>query len=157
KIDQRWSDAWTTSAMYAHQHTREPGSAFYGTFGSVPGDPGASLLLRTVDFFALNNVFVPNSTTTLAVRVGYNQFVDNGSNYPVYDAAKAGFPTSLVNAMTFNTFPSISINGYNGLGNSGPSNATHTTASANATLSKLAGRHTLKVGGEYRRIAADVF
>ena len=47
--------------MYAHQNTREPGSAFFGEFGTVPGDPGASLLLRTVNFFALNNIFVPNN------------------------------------------------------------------------------------------------
>jgi hypothetical protein len=60
KVDQRWTDKWTTTGMYAHQHTKEPGSAFYGEFGTVPGDPGASLLYRDVDFFALNNVFVPN-------------------------------------------------------------------------------------------------
>jgi hypothetical protein len=157
KLDQRWSDRWTTTGMYAHQHTREPGSAFYGAFGSVPGDPGASLLFRTVDFFALNNIFVPNSTTTVAVRYGYNEFQDNGGNYPKFDAAKLGLPSALVGAMTFNTFPTVSITGYNGLGNGGPSNATHITQTANASISHLAGSHTVKVGAEYRRIGASVF
>lgn len=157
KVDQRWNDRWTTSAMYAHQGTREPGSAFYGPFGSIPGDPNASLLLRTVDFFAINNVFVPNNSTTVAVRAGYNRFIDNGGNYPEFDAATLGLPTSFVNSMTFNTFPNMTINGYNGLGNNGPSDATHTTKSANVTMSRLTGRHTLKLGGEYRRIGADVF
>ena len=161
KLDQRWSDRWTTTGMYAHQHTREPGSAFYGTFGSVPGDPGASLLYRTVDFFALNNIFVPNSTTTVAVRYGYNQFKDFGGNYPKFDAGSVGLPSSLVSSMTFNTFPTINITGYGSgsgaqLGNGGPSNATHVTQTANASVSQLRGSHTIKMGGEYRRIGADV-
>jgi hypothetical protein len=156
KLDQRWTDRWTTTGMYAHQHTREPGSAFYGTFGAVPGDPGASLLFRTVDFFALNNIFIPNSNTTVAVRYGYDRFEDFGGNYPAFDAAKLGFPSSLVGAMTFNTFPTVSITGYNGLGNGGPSNATHVTQTANAAISHLAGSHTIKYGAEYRRIGADV-
>src|SRR6185503_5797153 len=59
KVDQRWMGGWTMTGMYAHQYTKEPGSAFYGPHGTVPGDPNASLLFRTVDFFALNNIFVP--------------------------------------------------------------------------------------------------
>jgi hypothetical protein len=158
KLDQRWSDLWTTTGMYAHQRTREPGSAFFGEFGSIPGDPGASLLLRTINFFALNNVFVPNNSTAVAVRYGYNRFYDSGSNFPQFDAASLGLPSSYVGALTYNTFPASVINGYGGtttLGNVGPSNITHSTQSASATLSKFAGHHTFKVGGEYRRIAAD--
>ena len=156
KLDQRWTDRWTTTGMYAHQHTKEPGSAFYGDFGSVPGDPGASMLFRTVDFFALNNIFVPSANTTLAVRAGYNRFQDFGGNYPAFDAATLGFPASLVGAMTFNTFPSVSITGYNGVGNGGPSQATHETYAGNAALTHLAGHHTLKMGAEYRRMAVGV-
>ncbi len=166
KLDQRWTDRWTTTGMYAHQHTREPGSAFYGVFGSVPGDPGASTLFRTVDFFALNNVFVPNASTAIAVRYGFNRFQDFGTNYPTFDAATLGLPSSLVNAMTFNTFPQVSITGYGGgntagpggatvtLGNNGPSRTTHLTQTANASISHLKGSHTFKFGAEYRRIGA---
>ena len=55
----------------------------------MPGDPSASLLFRTVDFFALNNIFVPNANTAIAVRYGYNRFKDFGGNYPAFDAAIA--------------------------------------------------------------------
>jgi len=155
KVDQHWTRLWTMSGMYAHQHTKEPGSAFYGPHGTIPGDPSASLLYRTVNFFSLNNIFVPNSTTAIAVRYGYNQFQDFGGNYPAFDAATLGFPSSLVDAMTFNTFPNVSITGYNGLGNGGPNRTTHVTQTANASMSKLKGRHTLKVGAEYRRMGAS--
>ncbi|MGE3844664.1 MAG: carboxypeptidase regulatory-like domain-containing protein [Vicinamibacterales bacterium] len=159
KVDHRWNDRWTTTGMYAHQYTKEPGSAFFGTHGSIPGDPGASTLFRTVDFFALNNVFVPNANTAIAVRYGFNRFKDFGGNYPEFDAATLGFPSSLVNAMTFNTFPSVSITGYGGnttLGNGGPNRTTHRNHAANVSISKFMGSHTVKFGGEYRRIGADV-
>ena len=143
--------------MYAHQNTQEPGSAFFGAFGTVPGDPGASLLLRTVNFFALNNIFVPNNTTTVAVRYGYNRFYDNGGNYPAFDAATLGLPAELRQRADLQHVPGGAIiAGYGGtatVGNVGPSNITHTTQTANATVSKLVGHHTLKFGGEYRRIA----
>jgi len=155
KVDQRWSDKWTTTGMYAHQHTKEPGSAFYGPHGSVPGDPGASLLFRTVDFVAVNNVFVPNNSTAIAVRVGVNRFQDFGGNYPAADAAMLGFPASLVNQMTYNTFPNVTITGYNGFGNGGPSETTHGLRTVNATVSKFVGHHTFKMGGEYRQMLAD--
>jgi len=148
--------AWTMTGMYAHQYTKEPGSAFYGPHGTVPGDPNASLLFRTVDFFALNNIFVPTPSTAIAVRYGFNRFKDFGGNYPEFDAATLGFPTSLVNAMTFNTFPTVNVTGYNGLGNGGPNNTTHVTQTANASISYLKRSHTLKFGGEYRRMGADV-
>jgi len=154
KIDQRWMSRWTTTGMYAHQHTKEPGSAFYGPFGTVPGDPSASLLYRTVDFLAFNNIFVPSANTAIAVRYGFNRFQDFGGNYPVFDAATLGFPASLVDAMTFNTFPNVTMTGYNGLGNGGPSRTSHITQTANASLSHLKGSHTLKVGLEYRRMVA---
>ena len=159
KIDQRWNGAWTTSGMYTRQKTREPGSAFFGEFGTIPGDPNASLLLRTVNFFALNNVFVVNNSTTIAVRYGDNRFDDSGSNFPAFDAATLGLPASYVDQLTYNTFPAVVITGYGGattVGNVGPSNITHITRSANATLTRLVGHHTLKAGGEYRRIGANV-
>jgi len=158
KVDQRWTDGWTTTGMYAHQHTKEPGSAFFGPHGTIPGDPGAGLLFRTVNLLALNNIFIPDANTAIAVRYGINQFQDFGSNYPEFDAATLGFPSSLVDAMTFNTFPQASITGYGGtttLGNGGPSRTTHLTQTANASVSRLMGSHTLKIGAEYRRIGAD--
>jgi hypothetical protein len=142
------------TGMYAHQYTREPGSAFYGPHGTIPGDPSASLLFRTIDFVALNNILVPSANAAVSVRYGLNRFKDFGGNYPKFDAATLGFPADFVNAMTFNTFPTVSITGYNGLGNGGPSRTTHRTQTANASISYLMGSHTMKVGGEYRRMGA---
>jgi outer membrane receptor protein involved in Fe transport len=161
KLDQRWSDRWTTTGMYARQHTREPGSTFYGAYGTAAGDPAATKNDRLINFVSLNNIFIPNNTTTVAVRYGYNQFKDWGSNeYGIAtDAASLGLPASFVSGLTYNTFPRISVNGYGGtplLGYTGPSQATYITQTLNATVSKSIGHHSLAMGAEYRRISADV-
>jgi hypothetical protein len=158
KIDQRWNDKWTTTGMYARQHTREPGSSYFGEFQTVAGDPGSSLLLRTINFGAVNNIWVPNNSTVVAIRFGYNRFFDNGTNYPSFDAASLGFPASYTGALAFNTFPAIVVNGYGGattMGNNGPSVNTHVSQVVNTTISKVAGHHTMKLGGDYRRIGID--
>src|SRR6202007_2138674 len=46
--------------------------------------------------------------------------------------------------------------GTNIVGNNGPTRATHLTQTANVSVSRLTGSHTIKYGGEYRRIGADV-
>ncbi len=96
KIDQRWSSRWTTTGMYGHQHTQEPGSAFWGPHGTIPADPSGTTLFRTVHFFSTNQVIVPNNTTAVAVRYGYNRFLDDGSNFAGgFDAAIAGISVRL--------------------------------------------------------------
>lgn len=158
KLDQRWNQKWTTTGMYAHQHTREPGSAFFGEFQTIPGDPGSSLLLRTINFASVNNIWVPNNTTVVAIRYGYNRFFDNGTNYPEFDAATLGFPAGYVNALAYNTFPAMLVSGYGGattIGNNGPSVVTHQSQVVNTTISRIAGHHTIKVGADYRRIGIE--
>ena len=82
KVDHKWSDRWTTAGMYGYQHTKEPGSAFWGEHFTVAGDPGGSLLYRTINFFSVNNIYIPDNLTTVAVRYGYNQFKDAGTQLP---------------------------------------------------------------------------
>jgi hypothetical protein len=155
KIDQKWSDRWTTAFMYGHQYTKEPGSAFWGEHFTVAGDPGGSMLYRTINFFSVNNIFIPDNVTTVAVRYGYNRFKDDGTNFLSFDAGTLGFPASYVNALPYNTFPNITLTGYSGIGNNGPSITTHVGQTANVTVNRLMGNHSVKAGMDYRRIVAN--
>jgi hypothetical protein len=95
KVDHRWSGRWTTTAMYGHQYTQEPGSAFWGPHGTIPADPSGTTLFRTVHFFSTNQVIVPNNTTAFAVRYGYNRFDNDGTNYPgTFAASSLGYPSA---------------------------------------------------------------
>lgn len=154
KIDHRWSESWTTSSTYGRQRTKEPGSAFWGAHGEVPGDPGSSILQRGVHFAALNNVFIPNDSTVIAARYGYNWFRDNANNFPPFDARTLGFSNAYVSALTFNTFPLVSLSGYASLGNTAPDITDHISQTANVNVSKFVRNHSLKLGVDYRRIEA---
>ena len=50
KIDHRWGAKWMTTGMYGHQHTGEPGSAFWGPHGTIPADPSSTIGYRTIHF-----------------------------------------------------------------------------------------------------------
>ena len=155
KVDHKLTDRWTLAGMYGHQYTKEPGSAFWGKHFTVAGDPGGSMLFRTINFFSLNNILIPDNRTTIAVRYGYNRFFDDGTNYLAFDSGSLGFPASYVNQLPYNTFPNITVSGYSGLGNNGPSRTTHVGQTANVTLNRLMGNHSIKAGVDYRRIVAD--
>ena len=155
KVDHRWSDKWTTTGMYGHQHTKEPGSAFWGPHGTIPADPSGTTLFRTVNFFSTNQVIVPNNTTAIALRYGYNRFLNDGTNYAGgFDASSLGYPTSYSSVLAPNAFPSITLTGYSNIGHGGRSLTTYVGQTANATLSKFLGKHSMKFGADYRRIEA---
>ena len=156
KIDHRWSDRWTTTGMYGHQYTQEPGSAFWGPHGSIPADPSSTTLFRTVHFVSTNQIIVPNDTTAIAIRYGYNRFDNDGTNFAGgFDAATLGYPVSFTSQLTDGAFPSITMNGYSNIGHGGRSITNHIGQTANATISKFMGKHSVKVGADYRRIVAD--
>ena len=156
KVDHRWSDRWTTAGMYGYQHTKEPGSAFWGEHFTVAGDPGGSLLYRTINFFSVNNILIPDNLTTVAIRYGYNRFKDAGSELPaVRRRARSATRRRTSSEMPYNTFPNITLAGYSGIGNNGPNTTTHVGQTANVTLSRLMGNHSVKAGVDYRRIVAD--
>src|SRR5688500_7869469 len=156
KVDHRWSGSWTTTAMYGHQYTREPGSAFWGSHGTIPADPGGTTLFRTVHFFSTNQVIVPNNTTAIAVRYGYNRFDNDGSNYPgSFAASSLGYPSNFTSVLADGAFPSISMNGYSGIGHGGRSITNHVGQPRSASVSRFMAKRSVPFGAADRRIEAQ--
>jgi len=157
KIDHRWNNKWTTTGMYGHQYTQEPGSAFWGPHGSIPADPSGTTLFRTVNFFSTNQIIVPNNTTAIAIRYGYNRFLNDGTNYAGgFDAATLGYPSYYTDVLTDGAYPAATLSGYSGIGHGGQNITTYIGTTANATVSKFMGKHSIKMGVDYRRIDAEV-
>ncbi len=154
KIDHRWGNKWTTTGMYAHQQTGEPGSAFWGTHGTIPADPSGTIGYRTIHFFSTNQIIVPNNSTALAVRYGYYYFLGDGTNYAAgFDAATLGYPTSFTSVLTPGGYPATTINGYSNIGHGGRNITLFEGHTGNATLTKFKGSHSFKVGVDYRRLS----
>jgi hypothetical protein len=141
----------------------EPRPRSYGKdIGENPADPGDGALYRTVHALAVNNTITPNPTTVAHVRFGYTSFADDC--VPVdFDPGTLGFSSSYVGQVPQKKFPYIGIGGYgtayNGVmfGDRGAIDSTYYSYDANASMSKLWGRHTVKFGASYRKIGLKEF
>jgi trimeric autotransporter adhesin len=169
KLDQNWTDRFRTSVMYAYYHSVEPQPRSYlkdgktQEIGANPSDPGDGALYRTVHALAINNTITPNSTTAAHVRLGYTSFADDCVPVAGFDPGTLGFSSGFVNQVPVKKFPYFAIGSYgtdyNGymFGERPINNITYYSWDANASISKLWGRHTAKFGASYRQIGVKNF
>ncbi len=154
KIDEDFTSWWRASVSYLRYFSLEPGNTEFPTVSS----PDQWRLLRRVDSTQLNNLFTINPTTVLAVRYGFNRFPNY--SYDVsqgFNLSSLGFPSSYVNAVprSLSQFPYISMSNLYSLGvDDNNSYYVHASDNFSAMVSKFKGKHTLKMGFDYRKIKA---
>ncbi len=158
KLDHSLTENWKMSGFYAHYGSREPEADYYGNIAN----PNGYLLFRNVHALAFNNIISLSPTTVLSLRYGYNAFSDNTTTISAgFDPAQLGFANSFVKDINFKKFPRVNV-----VGNAyGPSNAAFGSAAPSdqfyyshnllGSVSKLIGKHSVKVGADYRRMAID--
>lgn len=158
KVDHHFNDAAAVSGFFLRQVTHEA-STNYNPVNDFVG--GSYQLDRVIKTFVLNNTYVLNSSTVLTLRGGYNKFDDNynlndrGGNPLNFNVSTLGWPSALVSQMSdTQRFPTMAITGYKGSGWTNRQANGYYQYGANGTLSKLAGSHNAKVGGDYRVIGA---
>jgi hypothetical protein len=117
---------------------------------------------RSIYTFVANNTYVVNDSTVLTLRGGYNKFNDNynlndrNGNPLNFNASQLGWPSSLVSQFADPArFPTMAVTGYMGTGWTSRQANGYYQYGANGTLTKLAGRHNVKVGGDWRIIGVD--
>jgi hypothetical protein len=169
KLDHLWNPDFRTSAMYAIYDSTEPQPRSYlkdgktQEIGANHADPGDGALFRQVHALAINNTITPNATTVAHVRLGYTSFADDCVPVAGFDPGTLGFAPSFVNQVSVKKFPYFAIGtygtDYNGymFGERPINNLTYYSWDANASMSKLLGRHTVKFGASYRKIGAENF
>jgi trimeric autotransporter adhesin len=154
KIDEDFTSWWRSSLSYLRYYSLEPGNTEFPTVSS----PNQTRLLRRVDTTQLNNLFTINSTTVLTVRYGFNRFPNY--SYDVsqgFDLGALGFPTSLTSQVSrsLSQFPYITMSNFYNMGvNDNNSYYVHASNNLSASVAKYLGRHSLKIGFDYRRIKA---
>ncbi len=111
-----------------------------------------------MDSTQINNLFTLNPTTVVTVRYGFNRFPNY--SYDVsqgFDLSSLNFSPALVNQIpkALSQFPDVGMSNLYSLGVA-DNNSFYVHASNNfsANISKYMGRHSLKVGFDYRRIKA---
>src|SRR3954466_12437962 len=159
KIDHHFNDAASLSGFVLRQVTHEANSN-YNPANDFVG--GSYQLDRSINTFVLNNTYVLNSSTVLTLRGGYNKFNDNynlndrNGNPLNFDVTSLGWPAALTSQMSdTHRFPTLTITGYKGSGWTSRQTNGYYQYGANGTLTRLAGSHNVKVGGDYRTIGVQ--
>jgi hypothetical protein len=157
KIEHKLSDRVSMTGLYLRQRTHEDHGHWWGEANPF-ASPDMGSEVRPVDVAAINGLTVPNNTTTMTVRLGYTRFLDHIGGFE-FDPAPLGFPSSFLNDIQFNRFPNGNIQGYTAsaggsFGNRTESGTDFYQWNVNGVITKLLGRQTVKVGGDYRQLRA---
>jgi trimeric autotransporter adhesin len=158
KVDHRINDKVSLSGLYLYNRTNEPCANF-----AYPGlddpnrffDRGDYLLLRRVNVLALNNTWLPSNNTVMTLRYGWTRFIDDDTLSIGFDPSSLGFSSSFLDSIQVDKFPRGSITDYYAFGAIDPTDRNWYSWSANGTMSRLMGRHTLKFGADYRTIGIE--
>ena len=158
KLDHSLTETWKMSGFYAHYGSREPEADYYGNIAN----PNGYLLFRNVHALAVNNIISLSPTTVLSLRYGYNRFGDNTTTISAgFDPAQLGFANSFLKDINFKKFPRVNVvgNAYGpsnaAFGSAAPSDQVYYSHNLLGSVSKLIGKHSLKFGADYRRLATD--
>jgi trimeric autotransporter adhesin len=167
KLEHKFTDNVSLSGFYLYNSTNEPEANFFGTADQTEpnrfADPNDYYLRRRPQILALNNTWVLSSTAVLALRFGKTEFPDNDTLTIDFDPRSLPFSQTYLNQIQLNKFPQVRIRGYDQghgsrtLGAINPTEINWKSTSANATLSKAAGAHTFKFGGDWRKMAIDTY
>jgi hypothetical protein len=166
KVEHKFTDKVSLSGFYLYNRSDEPCANYFGSADQNDpnrfADPGDYLLVRRPIIVALNNTWVLNDSSVMALRYGLTRFPDNDTLTIDFDPATLGFSQTFLNQMTVKKFPSVRIRGYDSfasrtLGAINPTERNWKSMSANGTFSKFVGTHTFKVGGDFRNIGLDFY
>ncbi len=161
-----FSDTWQSSLTYLYYTSKEGAFQQYtNLIGSLPEyGIGAADLLRDVHVVALNNTFVVGDASVLNLRYGQTYFNDSVIN-PEYTAdqirgelgVQGGFVDQIYAQDGYvGQFPGITISNFGDGGSThGSWDNTDTqwwSREVSGTYTRFLGNHTVKVGGQWRRI-----
>jgi hypothetical protein len=152
KFDHNFTQWWRASLSYMKYNSEEPGENPYPTISS----PDQWILERLVDATAFNNTITPNATTVIAVRYGFNRFPNIGTQKSQnFNVASLGFSNNFVKDIPSQTFPNVAMENAYSLGTNNNFNYVHHSKNFSTQVSKFIGKHTVKLGYDYRKLNTD--
>jgi hypothetical protein len=153
KLDHQFSSRWYANFSYMHYASHNPTS---NPLDVYPGAPTDHVLFRRVDAIAQNNTFTLSPTTVLTFGYGFNRFPNNNIDLSNgYSQIALGLPPSYVNALQKASFPAVSMQTSASVGASNPGYSVFYSRSFVAALAKTIGRHSLKMGYDFRTLSVD--
>lgn len=159
---------WRLSGTYLHYTSEEPNFAHYRDLlqadEPVDYDIGSYVLQRDVHAIAVNSTLVPTVSSVLSLRYGQTYFNDSYSNPEVSLESirsrlgiQGGFLDDIYGQEAYRgQFPLVTVAGFgrNGQTHGSASNnkVVWTSRELNGSYAQSVGNHTLKYGGQWRRL-----
>ena len=162
KVEHKITDKVSLSGFYLYNRTNEPCADYFAQGQNGPNrfaDPNNYILARRPQILTLNNTWVLSDTSVMAFRFGYTRFPDNNTLSSSFDPLTLGFAPIYATEYSpaYAKFPYTDIIGYDQqvrtMGAINPTNILYRSTAANASYSKFMGSHTVKVGGDFRRLS----
>ncbi len=167
-LSHSFSDSWQSSLTYMYYTSEEPAFGHYKDLLNADTHPdygiGSASLGRDVHAVAFNNTLITGDASVLTLRYGQTYFNDSVDN-PVYGADSlrnelgltGGFIDQLYAQEGYaGQFPLISVSNFGDGGDTHGSWSNNdiqwTSREVSGTYSQFIGNHTLKYGGQWRRM-----
>ncbi len=157
KAEHKFTNKWSLSALYIYNKTDEPGSTIMkqDQWYIASQDNFFGPLRRRPHVAVANNTNILNDTTVLTMRYGFSTWQDACDKQAFTPGiGSLGFSPNYANALSQkDVFPDLRFDDVQDVGGWGAiPNRWKSPYSINATLSKLWGNHSLKVGADTRRM-----
>jgi trimeric autotransporter adhesin len=167
KVEHKFTAKSSLSGLFIYNHTQEPAASPQPDSLSFL-DNNANWLIRHPKVFVLNNTNVLSDTAVLSVRYGFTTFPDGrncrggspGTGCFSDGLASLGFSQTLVGAVDSsakNLFPISTFQNFSSFGanlNTAPI-VWRNPIALNAAYSKLLGPHSVKIGGDFRKMQVE--
>jgi hypothetical protein len=164
KLDHQFLSWLRASASYIHQKTFEtdyPANIFPNA-----ATPNQTFCCdRKIDATSANATIVPNATTVIAIRWGFNRFYSRSTQESQgFNLATLGLPASLIAQTPNPAFPAIGMNAtatscaggtsadFTAFGGGCANQDVFYSRNFNATVSKFLGKHSVKAGFDFRTL-----
>jgi hypothetical protein len=156
KFDHKITSWWNASLSYLWYHSLEPGETW---FPDSPSSPQQWRLDRIVNSTQVNNTLTINPTTVATVRYGFNRFPNYSFQLSQgFNPGSLGFNSAFTRDIGSPTFPRVQFENFyagDAMGTNSNSLIIHHSKNLNASISKYVGRHSIKAGGDWRRLNVD--
>jgi hypothetical protein len=147
RIDHNFTDRHRIFGRFSIQYPDTGAANFYGNIANF----GAPPLRQRRYHDSLQDVYTITPTVIVNVNYGFfRQFGTRQSLSEGFDNTSLGFNPNFHAGQQIQAIPLISITGYSGLGNASQNAGAQMGHSVAGSVTKVAGRHTIKTGSEFR-------
>jgi hypothetical protein len=152
KLDHHFSEKEYISARYigtTGKQTAYDGSAYYTMYQTAPMHIHNGSIIQT-------SIITPKMLNQVTLGINYFLQTFNDANQSYYPCQNDGLCVGSQPANIADGSPTVSVTGFAGVGTTQPAGRTDVTGQINDSFRWTLGKHSIKLGGEYRHTNANV-